>query len=256
MSGESDQLFAHLAPDYEAHFCVPHRRAYDQLAWELTLEQLPPSPATVVDIGCGTGRWARRLVDLGYSTIGIEPCAEMARRAQADVPEMTLLPAPAEDAVLPAQSVDVTIAMGSLQYTDTAAVLARVTRWLRPGGLLCALVDSRLALGLELLRSGQTREAFDRLDTCRGCWTVDGISAPLRLYDRERLAAELTGAGLEVLAIRGLLIGTAVWGRDEVTRRLQTSWTEHLRLEQALTAREDLADSGKQLYVLARKPAH
>ena len=57
----SAPLYDRLAPTYVEHFDVAHRRAYDQLAWEMCAAALPDPPAVVVDVGCGVGRWARRL---------------------------------------------------------------------------------------------------------------------------------------------------------------------------------------------------
>ncbi|MEU8614719.1 hypothetical protein AB0C29_42705, partial [Actinoplanes sp. NPDC048791] len=57
----SRPLYDALADGYEEHFAVPHRRAYDDLAWEQTAALLPQPPARIVDAGCGVGRWARRL---------------------------------------------------------------------------------------------------------------------------------------------------------------------------------------------------
>lgn len=37
---------------------------------------------TVLDLGCGTGRHARRLIDLGIEVVGVERSAEMAARAR------------------------------------------------------------------------------------------------------------------------------------------------------------------------------
>ena len=55
-----------------AFYDQPHRRAYDQLAWEQVSALLPPGAGTVVDAGCGAGRWIDRLLPLGYQVIGIE----------------------------------------------------------------------------------------------------------------------------------------------------------------------------------------
>ena len=135
MSRESDTLFDGLAAHYDEHFAVPHRRAYDLLAWELTAEQLPASAARILDVGCGTGRWARELIDRGYQLTGIEPAPAMAALALEDVPSMRLVAATAETADLPAASFDAALAMGSLQYCDDpVAAFARVHDWLVPGG--------------------------------------------------------------------------------------------------------------------------
>jgi SAM-dependent methyltransferase len=254
VSAQSDRLFAQLAPDYDEHFAVAHRRAYDELSWELTLAELPPAPAVVVDVGCGTGRWARRLTTLGYQVIGIEPCAAMREQAQRRQPDLRVLPTDAAGAELATESADAVLAMGSLQYSsDPRADFARVARWLRPGGCLCLLVDSRVALGIELLRAGRPDEARDRLDSGIGHWQVGELSAELVLFDRDSLTSALAAAGLESPRVQGLLVGASVWGRAGLTERLQAGWATALADERALAARTDLADLGKQLFAVGRR---
>lgn len=258
MTTDSDRLFDALAPHYEDHFAVVHRRAYDQLAWELTLAHLPTGdgdPVTVLDVGCGTGRWARALLERGHRVIGIEPAPAMAARARAEVPGLTLLAEPVETTRLAECSVDVALAMGSLQYsTDPRAAFVRVRRWLKPGGIFCLLVDSRVALGLELERADRSEEAVRRLDSRTGRWTVGEVSANLHLFDRESLEDALVGAGLESVTVCGLLVGASVWGREELNRRLVSSWPAQLDRERALAARVEWADLGKQLFAVARRP--
>ena len=57
-------------------------------AWrELLLGVLPPPPARIADLGCGTGTLTRLLVDAGYVVDGVDISPEMISRARAKVPE-------------------------------------------------------------------------------------------------------------------------------------------------------------------------
>jgi SAM-dependent methyltransferase len=247
------ELFGRLAARYEEHFSVPHRRAYDDLAWELTSRFLPPPPGQVVDVGCGVGRWARRFTGLGYEVTGIEPAPEMAARAGL-VPGLMVVPCGVEDAQLAAGCAGAVVAMGSIQYAaDPVGAIARMAGWLRPGGVLAVLVDSRIALGVELLRAGRDAEAAERLSTGRGVWQAAGVSAGLQLFDRASLVSAVDAAGLDVLAVHGLLVGASVWGRDDLAARLAADYTGQLAAERSLALQPDLADLGKQLLVLARR---
>ena len=162
----SIELFDALADGYEDHFAVAHRKAYDDLAWETVSALLPPVPGPIVDAGCGTGRWARRLVALGYRVIGIEQApamiAELRRRPVG--PGFRLVEGPMGHAELAPNDAAMVLAMGSLQYNDDPdAVLARLAGWARPSGVVCVLVDSLVALALELVRAGRPDEAVQRL---------------------------------------------------------------------------------------------
>jgi len=255
----SAPLYDALALRYEEHFAAPHRLAYDTLAWDLCIGWLPEPPANVVDVGCGIGRWAKRLTGLGYSVLGIEPAPLMARRARermANDKEFRLLESRVEEVDLPAGTNDAVVAIGSLQYTDEPAdAVARMAGWLRPGGVLAVLVDSLAALILELVKDGRIEEANERARERRGVWTEGGFSADLHLMDTAQLAELCGDAGLEVVGCHGLLVGTSLLGRTRVVERLEADFAGQLEEERSAALQPDLADLGKQLFVVARMPA-
>jgi SAM-dependent methyltransferase len=272
----SPPLYDALAGDYDGHFAAPHRRAYDDLAWEICAALVGPAPATVVDVGCGVGRWASRLVAAGHRVIGIEPALAMAAVARDRLAgsDFTLLPVGVEDAVLtpaerdpppaagsgggvlPAGGADVVLAMGSLQYSaDPAAAIARCAGWVRPGGAVCVLVDSRPALVLELLAADRPDEALERLATKRGRWQLGEHAADLHLLDAAELTAAVRAAGLEVERLAGLLVGASAYGRQRLVQRLTDDYEGTLAGERRLAAEPALADLGKQLLIVGRRPA-
>jgi SAM-dependent methyltransferase len=250
-------LFDALAPTYEEHFAVPHRRAYDELAWELVQPLLPDAPARIVDVGCGVGRWARRLVALGHLVVGIEQAPRMAAVARDLVASgrFELVELPMEAAELPAGQADLVLAMGSLQYsTDPERMLARLARWARPGGRVVVLVDSLVALVLELLAVGKEDEALLRLETRRATWAQGDLEADHHLFDKDRLVRAFEDAGLVDVDVRGLLVGWSALGRERILRRLRDGRERQLAAERRLTGSPLLADAGKQLWASGRVP--
>ncbi len=250
----SAPLFDALAAAYDEHFAAPHRAAYDELAWERVVAVLPEEPGLVADAGCGVGRWAERLIAMGHRVVGIEPAPAMARAARERNPgdQFTLIEGRMEDVELEVQA-DVVMAMGSLQYTrDPEAAIARLASWTRPGGTVLVLVDSLVALAIELLRAGKQEEAFERLRTHQGVWQTDGQSADLHLLHRERLEAAFTAAGLQDVRPHGLLVGASIDGRDQLTQALKEDPAARLSTERELMSYPQLADLGKQLLIEGR----
>ena len=96
----------------------------------------------VVDLGCGSGIWAQKLVEAGYRVRGIDRSAAMLRIARQRCPEATFQRASFVDVRLP--PCDAVTAVGEIfnflfeagNRRDTLTHLfARVSEALRPGGV-------------------------------------------------------------------------------------------------------------------------
>jgi SAM-dependent methyltransferase len=248
-----------LAARYDALFDAPHRRAYDDLAWELTRPLLPECPGVVIDAGCGTGRWIERIVELGHRVIGIEPAPAMAAAARARAngcASFTVIESRMEDVDLPDASADAVLALGSLQYTrDPDAMIVRLARWARPGGAVVVLVDSLVALVAELVAAGKHVEALHRLETRVARWVLEDRDVQYHLLDRDRLRRTAERAPLADVRIRGLLVGATILGRDGLCEALSRDAGAQIALERRLADVAGLADAGKQLLLVGRRVA-
>jgi SAM-dependent methyltransferase len=253
----SQRLYTALAPRYREHFESPHRRAYDAMAWDQVRHFLPDR-GPIVDVGCGVGRWVEPLLALGYEVIGIEPAPGMiAELRRADHGHaFRLIGEPMESVQLPEGSAGMVLALGSLQYSaDPEAMVRRFASWVRPGGPVMVLVDSLVALVIELLRDEKYEEAMQRLRTRIGVWVVEDQSAEMHLMDRERLRRAFQAAGLVDVQVTGLLATAASLGPARLADRLERDWDAHLALERELRAHPELADIGKQLLAAGRRAA-
>ena len=249
-------FFNALAASYDAHFEAPHRRAYDDLAWEFIQPLLPAGPGRIIDAGCGIGRWAERLGALGHHVIGIEQAPAMAEMARARLPEdrFSLIEGSMEAVVLPKGQADLSLALGSLQYTpDPENMVQRLTQWTRVGGWIVVLVDSLVALVLELAASDKPDQGLRRLQTRIGTWDQGDHSADYHLFDRDRLVTAFRRAGLTGVCARGLLVGASAYGRRQLIERLTHSWDRQMLLERRFAQDPLLADLGKQLLVSGRR---
>ncbi len=254
-----NSLYDALAVGYDASYAVPgHRKAYDVLAWERVTALLPPSPGTVIDAGCGTGRWVEKFLALGHRVVGIEQAAGMreviASRALGE--DFTLVPESMETAPIAPASADLVVAMGSTQFTSNpAATIRRFAEWVRPGGHVCVYVDSRLALVLELLRLGRQEEALLRLRTGRGVWSVDGVEADVHLYDHAELRRDFLAAGLGAVSGHGLLVSASTVGSAGCTEAMQEDEAGFLAMERVLSDDALMIDAGKHLFMSGQRPA-
>lgn len=132
------------------------------------VQRLLPPPARVLDAGCGTGRVAVRLAELGYDVVGCDPdpaMVDVARRTRPDLPWLV-----ADLAVVTPEAaggaVDAVVLAGNVvpflgaSLTGAARSCARL---LRPGGLLVAgfgLDAEHLPEGCEAVPLVVVLEAF------------------------------------------------------------------------------------------------
>jgi SAM-dependent methyltransferase len=120
------------------------RPSYPSTAVDLVVEELRIGPGTrVVDLGAGTGKWTRLLVERGARVIAVEPVAGMRGELEAAVPEAEVLEAPAEAVPLPDGSIDAVTAAQAFHWFDAPAALAECARLLRPGGGLAMVWNER-----------------------------------------------------------------------------------------------------------------
>lgn len=100
---------------------------------------LVPPGARVLDAGCGTGRVAIRLAELGYECVGVDLDPSMLDQARLLAPDLTWMLGDLATLELP-DRVDLVVAAGNvipfLTPATEAEVVARLAAQLRPGGLL------------------------------------------------------------------------------------------------------------------------
>ncbi|NGO76690.1 methyltransferase domain-containing protein [Streptomyces sp. YC504] len=132
--------------EYAARFAALARSGKDVHGEARFCSALVPVGARVLDAGCGTGRVAIRLAELGYDCVGIDLDASMLDVARAQAPELTWVRtdlAAFDPALLGiAADFDLVVAAGNvfplLAAGTEAAVTARLAAALRLGGLLVA----------------------------------------------------------------------------------------------------------------------
>ncbi|QED48352.1 class I SAM-dependent methyltransferase [Cytobacillus dafuensis] len=99
-----------------------------------------PAGSTICDLGCGDGFGSLKLVELGYSVIGIDVSEEMILKAKETNTDNSAQFIKGDISVLPFSnhSLDGVMAINSLEWTEHPLfVLKEVQRVVKPGGLAC-----------------------------------------------------------------------------------------------------------------------
>lgn len=87
------------------------------------------------EIGAGTGKATRRLLELGAGPlVAVEPDARLADFLRTANPTLTVLVSAFEDAALDEGTFDLGVCATAFHWLDEDAALARIARLLRPGG--------------------------------------------------------------------------------------------------------------------------
>ena len=97
---------------------------------------LPRGARHVVDLGAGTGKLTRVLLDQVDDVVAVEPSGGMRAILEQVVPGARSLEGSAERMPLPDDSVDAVLVAQAWHWVDRAAAVPEVARVLRPGGTL------------------------------------------------------------------------------------------------------------------------
>jgi SAM-dependent methyltransferase len=128
--------------DYAAHFAELASFGTDVHGEATLCASLVPVGARVLDAGCGTGRVAIRLTELGYECVGVDSDTSMLDEARATSTEVAWLLADLVDVSRLPTSFDLIVAAGNviplLAPGTEPTVVAGLADRLAPGGLLVA----------------------------------------------------------------------------------------------------------------------
>ena len=104
---------------------------------------LPAGARRVVDVGAGTGKLTRALVERGLDVVAVEPTEGMRAQFAAVLPGVELLEGTGEDLPLPDGEADAVLFAQAWHWVDPAVAAPEVARVLRPGGTLGLLWNVR-----------------------------------------------------------------------------------------------------------------
>jgi SAM-dependent methyltransferase len=125
----------------------------EYLEWLAALRSQLPERARVLDLGCGNGvPVAMALAAAGHDVTGVDVSEVQIERARRLVPEATFRLGDATEVDFPDASFDAVVCLYALIHMPLdrqPALIARIGRWLRPGGWLVATTGASAWTGAE-----------------------------------------------------------------------------------------------------------
>jgi ubiquinone/menaquinone biosynthesis C-methylase UbiE len=204
-----------VAGRYDTTYDDDYWQWHDAVTWDHLKAHLPADPARpVLDLGCGTGKWALKLLKSGYSVTCVDISGAMLERARrklaaaAPTGRVRFVQANLCDlSELPASEFSLALALGEpIGCTDSPpAALKQIRRRLIDGGVLVATFDNRWAVIDYYLERGRADELEEFLVTGRTHWLTRDREEqfPIHTYSPGQVVKLLERAGFEVVDLIG-----------------------------------------------------
>ncbi|MDQ1589603.1 MAG: hypothetical protein QOG71_230 [Pyrinomonadaceae bacterium] len=279
----TDARFESGAPAYAAYLQTVEGRLRLDIAWENFLSVINESNAPqskldatgerrALDLGGGTGALALRFAALGWRVAVVDPSATMlaiaADAARAATPDasttldasttpdaarVTFHQSAAERAheLFAPQTFDAAVCHNVLEYvSDPRAAALSLAALVKPGGLVSLVARNRAG---EAMRAVLKAHDLDEAERALAAEQVNEslYGGPARLFDARSLGELATGAGLRVVAERGVRVVA-----DYLPAALSDTPDAYARLlsfELTLGARPEFAAVARYAQIIARK---
>lgn len=169
-----------VARQYDGIYDDPYWHFHDDLTWRMIKPYLPrDAAAPCADLGTGTGKWGLRLLKSGFPTTFLDHSAamiEQVRQKLADNPRASKATLVVGDLVdlheLPDDHFGLMLAMGDPLSicSDPTRAVREMFRICRPGGMIIATADNKLAAIDHYIERGKLDELEQFIDTGRTQW--------------------------------------------------------------------------------------
>jgi ubiquinone/menaquinone biosynthesis C-methylase UbiE len=254
-----------VARRYDAIYDDPYWEFHDRVTWDLIKPHLPSDmSARCCDLGCGTGKWGMKFLKSGFATTFVDHSAAMIEQTRAKLAALggreskaTLLVADIVDlSALESDQFDLVVAMGDPLSicSDSVRAAREMARICKPGGVIIATADNKLAATDHFLQQGDidALEAFVKSSRTRWLTQEENEKFELTTFTPAELQKLMERAGLESVKV----IGKTVLPVRQFKHLLETEgvFARLLRMEQDLAKDPSSAARAAHLQAVGRKP--
>jgi len=146
---EIDIANLHIAQDKYAKFVISH---------------IPDGVKTILDVGCGTGQIAKKLLDMGYQVDCVSPCPFLKKRASELLGNKGYVFECSYENLQTVNRYDMVLFCESFQYIDMEQALSNTDKFLNSGGyLLICDVFRKATLDKTFMGGGHSLTGFYNL---------------------------------------------------------------------------------------------
>ena len=188
---------------------------------------LPTGADRVLDLGAGTGKLTRQLIERGLRVTAVEPSAGMREQLVVAVPAVPALAGSAEAIPVPDHSFDCVLVAQAWHWVDEELAIPEVTRVLRPGGrlgLVWNLRDERVAWVAEL---GKLLRSNAEASTETEVADLGHLFGPVERFEVAWAHDTTTAALLDMVASRSYVITASAERRRVLLDRVRDLLAEH-----------------------------
>lgn len=113
---------------------IANLRSAQEAYVDFLLSRLPTGIKSILDVGCGAGRIAKRLLETGYAVDCVSPSAFLTEQARQAVGEKCEIFECGYEELETEKRYDLVMFLESFQYIDMPQALANTAKFLNPGG--------------------------------------------------------------------------------------------------------------------------
>jgi len=193
---------------------------------------LPDRAGRVLDLGAGTGKLTRQLVDRSLDVVAVEPSPGMLAHLQTALPAVEAHRGNAESIPLPDASVDAVLVAQAWHWVDVDRAVHEVARVLRPGGWLGLVWNVRDERHDWVAQLGRFMHRGDEQDMHTDAPAVGRPFAPIERHDVAWRHVCTPEEVLDLVASRSYVITMPQPQRDQLLTRVSRLLDQHPDLQQ------------------------